>query len=1050
MAIHVGSSATALVRPRWKRRDQRAWLSLVLAEIAFLVTYFSFPGNSLFLWPPVGLAAVIGTFVGIRRYRPVKPAAWYLLAASELCFVAGDTTYRVLTRVLHQVNPFPSIADGFYLLTYPLFAAGLFLLIRGRSRTRDTASLLDGLIITLGLAFLSWTYLITPYFHAAGLTVTQRIVSVGYPLGDVLVLAMLARMLVGGGLRIASIRLLALGGGGLLAADVCYGYIQLNGTWQVGGPVDIGWAIYYTAWGAAALHPSMRQVNQIAPRPDGVTSLVRVAVLGAATLIPPGVLVWESVNGQVQSGTTVGVFSAGLFLLVTTRLWGIVSAQRASVQRERVLRSHGDALVAAQNPEDVYRAAVDGAILVHGADGGTHASLYLLKDRDIRCVATSPTGTCSVQDLSLWTLALDGGFLDPDGSVSVSSLRRDREVIGMLVVRSDVPLNYDEHGSMASLALQVALALESATLAAELRLEQNEAHFRGLIQNASDVIVVVDALGRISYATPSLERALGRPLTTVLGSPLSDLLGSEDVAGAKKMLAALALRPPGAQAVADWHLHLDDGSDVSFEVLSSNLLTDPSVAGTVLTMRDVTDRRALEEQLKHQAFHDSLTGLANRTLFQDRSEHALARLSRLPTTTAMLMLDLDDFKIVNDARGHGAGDELLVQVARRLEDALRDGSTVARFGGDEFAILIEDLPDADAAEAVAARALLLFEQPFLVQGEQLTVRASAGLVVTDGLAVSMSPIELLRCADIALYAAKDSGKGNVVRYYDDLSARMMAQLALRGELRQALDSGQFLLHYQPIVSIETGGLVGVEALVRWQHPVRGLLQPAEFIGTAEEAGLIVELGGWVLDRACAQARTWADMGFTDVAMSVNVSGRQLEDSGFVEEVRSALLRSGTPAEALVVELTESVLVSDDSVVRQHLVELKNVGVRIALDDFGTGYSCLAYLADLPIDSIKVDKSFVDGLGTLDADRGALAAVVVSLAHTLRLEVIAEGIERVAQSDELWSLGCLLGQGFLYSKPVSADEISAVLVAGRRLGPTAGHLTRGQPQMASLQ
>ncbi len=1020
---------------RWLGR--RPWLVLVLAELVFVLAYFSSPQDSLWLWPPIGLSAVIATVVGIRTYRPARPAAWYFLAASELCFVAGDTSYRVLTKVMHQANPFPSVADGFYLLTYPLFAAGLVLLIRGRSRTRDTASLLDALIITVGLALLSWTYLITPYFQAPGLTAWQRIVSVGYPLGDVLVLAMLARMVVGGGLRIAAVRLLTLGAVGLLAADVCYGYIQLNGVWKVGGPVDVGWAVYYAAWGVAALHPSMRKVNQTAARPSGVTSMARVAVLGAATLIAPVVLVSEDLSGNVTNGVTIGVFSAGLFLLVTARLWGIVAAQRRSNERERVLRSLGEALLAAQNVAEVYRAAVDGALLLHGVPAATAVTLYVADDHDPACVAGSAGTLDTDADLALWPVAVDGGRLDPAGSVSVCPLRRDRDVIGMLVVRSQVPLSYDEHGAMISLASQVALALESAELASALQLKQSEAHFRALIQNASDIILVVDEQGRVSYATPSLERALGRPLSGVLEGGLADLLHPDDVANARAMLAALAVRAARSQSISDWRFRLDDGGYVSFEVVSSNLLSDPSVAGIVLTMRDVSERRALEDELKHQAFHDPLTGLANRSLFRDRAEHALARLARLATVTAMVMVDLDDFKIVNDTRGHGAGDELLIQVARRLEGNLRGGSTVARFGGDEFAVLVEDLPDAAAANALAARTQALFKKPFLVQGEQLTMRASSGLVLTGGTDAAMDLTELLRRADVALYVAKDRGKGRYVQYDNDLNAGMLARVTLRSELRRALDDDQFVLHYQPIVSIETGTIVGVEALVRWQHPVRNLVPPAEFIEASEEAGLIVELGRWVLERACAQAREWAEQGFDGLRMSVNVSGRQLEETGFVEEVADALRRNHIPAQSLVVELTESVLVSGDTVVPQQLIALKDLGVQIALDDFGTGYSCLAYLRDLRIDILKVDKSFVDGLGTLDPDGGALAAAIVSLAHTLRLQVVAEGIEHAVQRDELWSLGCGLGQGYLYSKPVTGEDISAMLATHLRLGPGVG-------------
>ncbi len=340
------------------------------------------------------------------------------------------------------------------------------------------------------------------------------------------------------------------------------------------------------------------------------------------------------------------------------------------------------------------------------------------------------------------------------------------------------------------------------------------------------------------------------------------------------------------------------------------------------------------------------------------------------------MLDIDDFKVINDTRGHGAGDELLLAVAGRLRTTLRAGTTVARLGGDEFAVLVEDIADAAAAEAFASRVLHPFTAPFIVRDEQVHARASAGLVVSGDTEATRNLSELLRCADLALYAAKERGKGQLVPYDDDLHARMLDRLALRSELQRALDAEEFVLHYQPIVTTETGEIAGAEALVRWQHPTRGLVPPMEFIELAEETGLIVPLGRWVLDRACAQARQWADQGHGDLRLSVNVSGRQLQEAGFVDEVHSILLRHTLPPGVLVLELTESVLVYDGSRTPERLTALRELGVKIAIDDFGTGYSSLSYLKHLPIDMLKVDKSFVDGLGKDNSEDGVLAHAIV--------------------------------------------------------------------------
>jgi diguanylate cyclase (GGDEF)-like protein/PAS domain S-box-containing protein len=564
---------------------------------------------------------------------------------------------------------------------------------------------------------------------------------------------------------------------------------------------------------------------------------------------------------------------------------------------------------------------------------------------------------------------------------------------------------------------------------------EHNARCRSLIQNASDIILVVDEVGRITYAAPSLGRVLDHAPADVLGRPLSDLLHEDDFADAGAVLDGLTVRTSEERSVADWRLRHADGTYLSFEVLSNSLLGDPSVAGIVLTMREVSERRMVEQQLTHQAFHDSLTGLPNRVLFRDRAEQALARATRLGTLVAIVMIDIDGFKGINDSRGHAAGDELLAGIARRMTQNLRAGATVARLSGDEFAILVEDIANETEAAGFAPRVLAPFGAPFTVLGEEMLASASAGLVLTTGFGTSAMDLPgLMRSADLALYAAKGRGKGQLVRYDAGLHDQMTDRLALRTELQHGVEANEFFLHYQPIVAIDTGQILGAEALVRWQHPTRGPVAPVDFISFAEDTGLIVPLGRWVLDQACAQARSWLDEGFGDFCVSVNISGRQLQEAGFVDDVRSALTRHHLPSGVLSLELTESVLVYDGSTVPERLAALKELGVKIAVDNFGTGYTSLAYLTRFPIDTLKIDKSFVDGLGTGDPEDGVLAHAIVSLAHTLRLRVVAEGIERLAQRDELWSLGCGQGQGYLYSKAVTAEELSALALRAGHLGP----------------
>ncbi len=963
--------------------------------------------------------------------------AWYLLAAAELAFITGDTSYNILTDLLHQDNPFPSVADLFYLSTYPLFAAGIFLIIRARSSSRDLPSLIDAVIITTGIGLLSWVYLIVPNFQADGLDGLQRATSVAYPVGDVMILALLARLIAGGGLRFASMRLLVAGVTGLLVADGLYGLIQLNGSWQIGGPVDLGWATFYLAWGGAALHPSMRRLSDVAPLASVGIGRVRLAVLASASLIAPGVLFIESQMHRSIPATTVAVFSAALFMLVLARMWGILAAHQQLVGRERALRAVSDSLVVARGLPDIYQAALTSATSLVGAEALTSASVYIDDPDSVGCVAYAGTSPETGDEAGRWEVARAGGRLSSSGTVSVNPLRYDGQDLGMLITEGRSCLTVDQHEALSTVASQVALAVVSARLVEELGQRKVQEQFRAMIQNASDVIVVVDESVRITYATPSLERELGHRVDDLLGTPLSALLHPDESAMANALISGMAGRSSPAPSLADWRLRHADGRYVFFEVLTSTLSEDSGVVGFVLTMRDVSERRMLEQQLMHQAFHDTLTGLPNRALFQDRVEHSLTRAARSGSVIAVVMVDLDDFKVVNDTRGHAAGDAMLVEVARRLQLMLGASTTVARLGGDEFAILLEDLEDLGGGSRgrdLIERVMSPFRAPFVVESEELVVSASIGVAVSGGGERVLTFTELLRDADLALYAAKEQGKGRVEMYHDDLHTRMVNRVNQRSELSSALETGQFELRYQPIVLIDTGEILGSEVLVRWQHPLRGEVSPAEFIPLSEETGQIIELGRWVLDRACQQWRAWADLGHVSHRLSVNVSARQLQEAGFADEVSATLRRHAMPPTALVLELTESVFALDSSIILEQLTVIADTGVHLAVDDFGTGYSSLAYLQRFHVHELKVDKSFVDGLGTDNPDDGALTSAILSMAQSLRLEVVAEGIERTAQRDQLWSMGCGLGQGYLYSRPVPADELLALLTSGEPLGP----------------
>jgi diguanylate cyclase (GGDEF)-like protein/PAS domain S-box-containing protein len=555
---------------------------------------------------------------------------------------------------------------------------------------------------------------------------------------------------------------------------------------------------------------------------------------------------------------------------------------------------------------------------------------------------------------------------------------------------------------------------------AELPRRAGEARFRSLVQNASDVILVMDRETRILYETPSVERVLGYRPDERLGRSALELLHPDDADRARAALARVLDRP-GAEVTLELRARHAGGSWVDLEVSARNLANDEHVRGILVNCRDVTQRQLLEEELRHQAFHDALTGLANRALFADRVEHALRRTARNPRSVAVLLVDLDDFKTVNDSLGHAVGNGLLREVAERVRGSIRDGDTAARLGGDEFALLLEDTDPASASQ-VAERLLHALKGPFRVGPHHLTVGASIGVAMAQR---SSSVSDLLRNADVAMYRAKEAGKGGAVVFKRGMQRAAANRLALRVDLERALDRGEFVLSYQPIVSLASGEVWGVEALVRWDHPRRGMLAPSAFMSVAEETGLILPLGSWVLREACTQGAMWQGLRpATPLHLSVNLSARQLKQSILVRQVGEVLAVTHQPPDLLTLEVTETVI-HDAEATHDLLAGLKGIGVRLALDDFGTGASSLTSLRRFPIDGLKIDGSFVSALDSGGAD-AELVAAIIALGRTLRLDTIAEGIERPAHVERLRAMGCELGQGFLFAPPLLAEQVTDLL------------------------
>jgi diguanylate cyclase len=746
---------------------RRLWSGWVLLGCAAVGGHFLLPPG----WPrevtydAIGLASVAAIVAGVRWHRPARTTLWYWFAAGLAVWVAGDLVYGYFLYGLRE-EPFPSLADACYLAAYPVLVVGLLLLARGRTPGRDLAALLDAGIVAIGLTLLCWAFLMRPIAVDTSLALLPRLITVAYPAGDLLLLVMIARVLVGGGVRNASYGLLVAAVGLQLAADVVYS-VQLSMSGYAGGWVDAGWMLSYVAWGAAALHPSMRRISEPASTgPVENLSPRRLSVLAAASLLAPALMLWQGIStGVVIDWPAIGLGAVALFALVLLRMSGLVTQ-----------------------------------VQLHAA------------------------------------------------------------------------------------------------------------------------------------------------------------------------------------------------------------------------------------RLSHLAMRDELTGLANRRALHQRLHQAVGARSAGPVHVAMV--DLDDFKDVNDTLGHHVGDQILTVVAGRISAAVRPTDTVARLGGDEFVIVFAGTSTAEA-DRLVERVLTTLRQPIAAGGHQLLVQASIGL--GDG-ADTEDGLELLRRADLALYAAKRAGTHGSVRYDRVLDEQTSQAARMGADLRHGIDAGQFHVVYQPIVHLPDGAITAVEALLRWRRPDGLVVSPATFIPIAERTGLIVDLGEWVLREACRQLQVWREeLGDRAPAkVSVNVSARQLYEPGFATTVATVLAETGLPARALAVEVTETAVFRGG----QALVELtaiQRLGVHIALDDFGTGHSSLSMLTSCPVDILKVDKSFVDGIGAADP-RPVIATALISVSAELNLMAVAEGVETADQADLLYQLGYRHAQGYLFARPMAPADLRQV-IAGTAAGPS---------------
>ncbi|MBM3677530.1 MAG: EAL domain-containing protein [Actinobacteria bacterium] len=950
--------------------------------------------------------------------RAVDRWPWILIGLGLAAFATGDAVYVVYNAAGVEM-PSPSVADGLYLTGYPLLGAGLLRIIRKRSPGRDWPALIDAAIITTAASGAVWAFMLGPIVGDRELTELEKAVALAQPMASVALLAFATRLVILSTSGNGALRLLVVALGLQLVGDIGYGVGTLQGWYGGEGPIDLAWLVSYVLWGMCALHPAVRTLTDEVDAPDEGLGGRRIALLVLAILGAPAMMAYGSVRaGSTELLVTAGT-SVAVFLLVVVRLGGLIRRQERARQRERSLRNSAASFVSARTRDDVIRVTRDTAYALVDDEPGIRIALTALDDALADRVADAwVLGPAKMTEEILGRLPAHAvaDHVSRATTLIAPVLERGRAEL-VLVARSERPLSSGVAHALETLVSQASLALDAAHHAESLLERRSQERFRSLVQRSRDVISILEEDGTIRFVAPSVLDVLGYRPEDVVGQRLQSLLAEEDLTAYASLMDAV--ESGGGRSEREWMIRHRDGNWRTFDAVLTDMRDDPSVAGFVVTAHDVTERKALERQLTHQAFHDSLTGLPNRALFADRVTHALTRRAE-GATIGVLFVDVDDFKTVNDSLGHAAGDALLVEVARRLRGALRPSDTPARLGGDEFGILVEDVQSPETLVTVARRLLETLKEPFVVGSATAQPRASVGIALGQA---GQSAGEVLRNADLAMYRAKGAGGFRYALFEDAMHRAATQRLQLKADLTRAIESGSLDLVFQPIVELESASAIGAEALLRWTHPEAGPIEPAVFVPLAEETGLILELGRWVFEQAALQASTWAPLASgAQPFVSVNISARQLQDPAFVPFVAGIVSRPGLSAERLVLEITESTLLTDQETVVGRLRALRDLGARVWIDDFGTGFSSLSYLQHLPVGALKIPKPFVDAL--VVGDGSQLADAVVQVAESLRLETIAEGIETPSQRTALLGIGCGLGQGFLFAEPLPARDLGA--------------------------
>jgi diguanylate cyclase (GGDEF)-like protein/PAS domain S-box-containing protein len=967
----------------------RGWLACTVVALGAGLSSAVVGGGSVASRSVYVAVAVSGGLVVATAVRRAKHRGWVLFAVAEVAFAAGN----VLTHDARRLFGGPLAAwlvNVPALVGYALVVAAIVVFVEARGHGRRRPEMIDGLIVAIPAIAAAWIFLMAPVAHRHTLLVSTKLITLAYPVLDLVVAVSLVQFVPAPWLRRTPAFGLVLSAVlALVAGDVVRSWTLLHPGHVSGGVArDCGRIVFAVLIAAAASHPTAEDLANRAPEREGHLrpTVSRLAVLLAASCTVPAL---TALGMLPQGGGLAIAASTAAAVLLCLRLMDLAQGHDAALDRAAVLAQAGGGLFDARTVADVTPVVQTAVRRLLG-----------------------PSATARIGD--------DAEAIAKDGRLTLP-LRGRRESHGSLIVDGGGHVDAEQMASLTTLAASVALAIDGVRATEGLLRRRTDARFEALVQHSSDAILVLDRAGQVDYASPSTANVLGSSPDELSGRMFLELVAEYDRPRVANTLDGRKDETPSPPFEFDLLTPL---GELQVEAACTNLLYSADVRGIVVNIRDVSERKEFERRLAHRAFHDELTGLANRVLFRDRVEHALARVDR-GSSLAVLFLDLDDFKTVNDTLGHQAGDELIRVVAGRLSGAARVADTAARLGGDEFAMLIEDDAN-DASDLIAERLLESIAAPIWIEDRAITMSTSIGIArALPGDALQVDT--LLRNADVAMYEAKAGGKGTRRHFSPEMHDALVDQLELKRELVTAIERGEFELHYQPVVDLATHQFVSLEALVRWNHPVRGFISPDDFIPIAEASGAIVPLGRWALRTACEQAlRLHWRVGPSAPSISVNLSTRQLQEPTLVSETISILKETGLPPEKLVLEITETAMISDFDLVLSRLKDLRAANIRVAVDDFGSGYSSLNYIRRLPIDVLKIDRAFIADIGE-SAEVAALTETILALARIIGVVVVAEGIETEAQLAEVTRLGCDLGQGYLFLRPVDAAEIERVVV-----------------------